>query len=149
MLPGGFTALVAAEQDGGGSLQDEVTSVTWQLEVPAGADAEATADRLLAAVELPLERERKGERRVDDVRPSILSLAPAADGTRLIAELATVGRGLRPAELAAVAYPDAAVAALRVLRTHQWIEHDGNRRPPISDEVLTLPDAVPAPLVGA
>jgi len=148
-LPGGFTALEAAEQDGGGSLQDEVTSVVWQLEVPAGADAASTADRLLAAGELPLERERKGERRVDDVRPAIVSLAPAADGTRLVAELATVGRGLRPAELAAVAFPGAAVAALRVLRTHQWIEHDGNRRPPISNAVMTLPDAVPAPLVGA
>lgn len=143
-LPGGFTALLAVERDGGGSLQDEVTSVTWQIEVPAGTDVDATIDRLLAADELPLERERKGERRVDDVRPQIASLAPAAGGTRLVAELATVGRGLRPAELAAVAFPDAVVTALRVLRTHQWIEHDGNRR-----ELMPLPDAVLAPPVGA
>jgi len=36
------------------------------------------------------------------------------------------------------------VTALRALRTHQWIEHDGDRR-----EVLALPVVAPAPLVGA
>ena len=125
--------------------------MTWQLEVPAGYDVERD-DRPPAGrpTELPLERERKGVRRVDDVRPLITVVGVCGpDGTRLVAELATVGRGLRPAELAAVAFPGAAVAALRVLRTHQWIEHDGNRRPPLSDERVALPDAVPAPLVGA
>jgi radical SAM-linked protein len=148
-LPGGFTALQVAGREGGRSLQDEVTSVTWQLEVPAGYDVGATIVRLLNADQLPLERERKRVRHVDDVRPLIMSLAPCPDGTRLVAQLATVGRGLRPAELATVAFPGAAVAALRVLRTHQWIEHDGNRRPPLSDERVVLPDAVLAPLVGA
>ena len=56
------------------------------------------------ATSVPLERERKGERRVDDVRPAIRSLAVAGDDT-LVADVATVGRGLRPAELAAVAFP--------------------------------------------
>ena len=79
----------------------------------------------------------------DDIRPAIRSLAAAGDGT-LVAEVATIGRGLRPAELAAVAFPGAEVTALRALRTHQWIEHDGDRR-----EVLALPVVVPAPLVGA
>jgi hypothetical protein len=65
----------------------------------------------------------------------------------MVADLATIGRGLRPAELAAVAFPGIGLAtlhAIRATRTHQWIEHDGLRR-----EVLALPDAVPAPTVGA
>jgi radical SAM-linked protein len=143
VLPTGFTVLRAAGlEPGAGSLQETVTSVTWELGTPAGADVEEAAGHLLAATELPLERERKGERRVDDVRPAILALA--ARGTTLVADIATVGRGLRPAELATVAFPGAEPTALRAVRTHQWIEHDGDRR-----EVLALPDVVTAPLVGA
>ena len=147
VLPVGFTALVAGEVTAPGSLQEIVTSVTWELAVPDGLDTAAAVERVLAADELPLERERKGERRVDDVRPQIVSLAIAADGTTMVADLATVGRGLRPAELAAVAFPGigpATLHAIRATRTHQWIEHDEDRR-----EVLALPDAVPAPTVGA
>jgi radical SAM-linked protein len=143
VLPVGFRVLVAAIMEPGSpSLQDAVTSVTWELSAPDGVDVDAAVTRLLDADQLPLERERKGERRVDDVRPTILALA-AGDG-RLIADVATVGRGLRPAELAELAFPDAEPTALRALRTHQWIEHDGDRR-----EVLALPDVVAAPLVGA
>jgi hypothetical protein len=116
--------------------------VTWELSTPGGVDATAAVERVLAAGALPLGRVRKGARHVDDVRPAILSLAAAGDGT-LVADVATVGRGLRPAELAAVAFPGADVTALRALRTHQWIEHDGHRR-----EVVALPVAVPAPPVG-
>ena len=129
-LPGGFTALLAAEHDGGRSLQDEVTSVTWELEVPAGVRRRA---RRSSACWRPTSCRSNGSARASgasttSARRSCRWLS-APDGTRLVAELATVGRGLRPAELAAVAFPGAAVAALRVLRTHQWIEHDGNRRP--------------------
>ena len=143
-LATGFTVLraVVVEQ-GAGSLQESVSSVTWELETPAGADPHAAVARVLGAAALPLERERKGERRVDDVRPAIRSLE-VMDERTLVAEVATVGRGVRPVELAAVAFPDAEPRALRALRTHQWIEHDGDRR-----EVLSLPDAVPAPVVGA
>ena len=142
-LPIGVTALhAAAVEPGAGSLQEVVTSVTWELGGPAGCDVEAAVERVLAAATLPIERERKGERRVDDVRPAIRSLAVA--GTNMVAEVATIGRGVRPSELAAVAFPGAEVAALRALRTHQWIEHDGDRR-----EVLALPATVLAPLGGA
>jgi radical SAM-linked protein len=146
-LPVGFTALVAGEVTAPGSLQEVVSSVTWELALPAGLAAVEAVDRLLAASTLPLERERKGERRVDDVRPQIVSLATAAGDTTMVADLATVGRGLRPAELAAVAFPGidpTTLHAIRATRTHQWIEDDGDRR-----EVLALPDAVPAPTVGA
>lgn len=143
VLPTGFTVLVAAAlEPGAGSLQETVTSVTWELQAPEGADVEAAAARLMGADALPLERERKGERRVDDVRPAIRALW--AKDRSLVADVATIGRGLRPAELSTLAFPDADPTALRATRTHQWIEHDGDRR-----EVLALPDVVTAPLVGA
>jgi radical SAM-linked protein len=137
-LPVGVTVQAVTEREAAASsLQDAVTSVTWELEAPAGTDVGAVAARLLAAAELPLERVRKGQRARDDVRPQILDLVPA--GTTLRAELSTTGRGLRPAELAALAFPDAEPSAIRALRTHQWIEHDGSRR-----EVMTLDGDVPA-----
>jgi radical SAM-linked protein len=144
VLPVGFaTMAVARREPGAGSLQEAVTAVTWEVTVPGVVGVDGAVQRVLGATALPLERERKGERRVDDVRPSIMALAVAGADT-LVADVATVGRGLRPAELAAVAFPGADVTALRALRTHQWIEHDGNRR-----EVMALPVAVLAPLVGA
>jgi radical SAM-linked protein len=144
-LPVGFTVLAIAEcSSGTASLQESVTSVTWELTVPDGTDAVATAARLMAADHLALERERKGDRRTDDVRPLIVALEPSADGAAMIAELATIGRGLRPAELAVLAFPDVVATSVRATRTHQWIEHDGTRR-----EVLALPDAVSVPTSGA
>jgi radical SAM-linked protein len=140
-LPSGFHAMLAhVLEPGAGSLQEIVTAVTWELSPPEGTDIPAAAGRLMAAEALPLARERKGERRVDDVRPLIGSLSTSADGVTMIAELATVGRSLRPAELATLAFPDTDPVGVRVMRTHQWIEHDGNRR-----ELLALPDAVRAP----
>jgi radical SAM-linked protein len=143
VLPTGFTVVAAAAlEHGAGSLQEIVTSVTWELSAPEGVDVTAATAVVLAAAELPLERERKGERRVDDVRPAIRTLE--VRGRTIVADLATVGRALRPAELAAVALPGIEPTTLRALRTHQWIDHDGDRR-----EVLALPDVVAAPLAGA
>lgn len=140
-LPIGFDVLVAAERDGGsGSLQETVTSCTWELWNPQlRPDDHARACRLVDRDELLIERERKGRRGVDDVRPLVLGLRPTSTGDRLIADLATVGRALRPAELAELAYPDIDPRDVRALRTHQWIDHDGGRR-----EVLPLPADVDA-----
>jgi radical SAM-linked protein len=143
-LPDGVTVQAVAEREAGAaSLQDAVTSVTWELAAPAGTDVGAVAARLLAAAELPLERVRKGQRARDDVRPQILDLVPAAT-TTLRAELSTTGRGLRPAELAALAFPDAEPSAVRALRTHQWIDRDGTRR-----EVMALGDIALAASPGS
>lgn len=123
------------------SLQDEVTSTTWELTGP-GIEPELlepAAKRLLAADELLVERERKGQRSIDDVRPLIRHLGPDSTGTGFVAELVTIGRALRPSELASTAFPGIALADVRVLRTHQWIEHDNERR-----EVLSLPADVAA-----
>lgn len=146
-LPTGMDVQAIAERHADGvsklpSLQDEVTSTTWQLNGP-GIEPDRigpAAERLLDAGELLVERERKGQCRIDDVRPLIRHLGADSSGTRLVAELATIGRALRPSELASTAFPGIDIADVRVLRTHQWIEHDGVRR-----EVLSLPDVVSAP----
>jgi radical SAM-linked protein len=140
-LPTGFDVLVAAErQPGRDSLQESVTSCTWELWSPQlDAEDHHAAARLLEADALILERERKGKRSADDVRPLILAVRPAPTGDRTIVDLATVGRALRPAEFAELAYPDIDARDVRALRTHQWLDHDGVRR-----EVLPLPADVDA-----
>lgn len=140
-LPNGFDVLVASEREPGtGSLQEAVTSCTWELWSPLLTHTDhAAACRLLEQHELVLERERKGKRSADDVRPMVLDLRPTPSGDRLIADLATVGRALRPAELAELAYPHVDQRDVRALRTHQWLDHDGGRR-----EVLPLPADVDA-----
>ena len=130
---------IAPCEPGSGSRQEIVTSTTWQMwsdDFDASAVDEA-AGRLLATDVLEIERERKGKVSVDDVRPLILDLR--SDGHTFVADLATVGRALRPAELAAAAFPGSDALGVRVLRTAQWITHDGERR-----EVLSLPADVPA-----
>lgn len=143
-LPTGFDVLVAAEcAPGADSLQEAVTSSTWQLwSSMLDSEHHREACRLLESATLVLERERKGRWSSDDVRPMILDLRVLSEtnGDRLVAELATTGRGLRPSELARLAYPDVDPLDVRVLRTHQWIEHDGDRR-----EVL--PFGGPPPVV--
>jgi radical SAM-linked protein len=160
-LPIGFDVLVAVERPiGKGSLQESVTSCTWQLWSPyLGADDYQRAEQLLESTELIIERERKGKRSADDVRSMILTLrcgddpvsrpntytnvpgnnipASALDEmgpVRLIVDLATVGRALRPSELAELAFPNHDARDVRALRTHQWIDDGDGRR-----EVLTLP----------
>jgi radical SAM-linked protein len=140
-LPRGFDVLVVATREPGtGSLQEVVTSCTWELWSPVlGADDHRAACRLVERPELVLERERKGRRSADDVRPMLLELSTTPSGDRLIADLVTVGRALRPAELAELAYPHVDARDVRALRTHQWTDHDGRRR-----DVLPLPADVDA-----
>lgn len=140
-LPTGFDVLVVAEREpGSGSLQDVVTSCTWELWSPVLDAADHTAAlALLERDRLVIERERKGKRSADDVRPMVLDLRRTPSGDRLIADLVTVGRALRPAELAELAYPHVDPHDVRALRTHQWTDHDDGRR-----EVLPLPADVDA-----
>jgi hypothetical protein len=140
-LPDGIdVTVVAVRHDADDSLQEVVTSCTWELwsEYLAPADIEA-ATGLLDADRLMIERERKGQRRIDDIRPAVVDLHPDVTGHRLVAELATIGRALRPFELASLAFADVDPLDVRALRTHQWISHDGDRR-----EVLSLPAAMAA-----
>lgn len=141
-LPVGIDVSVVAERDAGDeSLQQAVTSTTWELWGPGiepGRIEEAAA-RLLSADRVVVERVRKGRSHHDDVRPLIVSLSADGSGTRLAAELVTIGRALRPSELATATFEGIDPLGVRVLRTHQWIEHDGVKR-----EVLPLPAVAPA-----
>jgi radical SAM-linked protein len=122
------TAAVAVDQRAP-SLQQEVDSCTWVVELPElGEDGVAAlVDETLAAPALAATRERKGKEVVDDLRPAILALT--ADGTTLTFELATRPRGVRPTEVLAVVRPDLEVVAVR--RVHQWIQRDGARLDPL------------------
>jgi radical SAM-linked protein len=144
LLPAGVDAL-ALETLGKetGSLQQEVSSCSWKLEV-LGLAAEELAsrvERLLAAPSVLVERERKGRTIHDDLRPAVLSLAislvddvPPGGATRpggawINAELATRPRGVRPRELLEGLGPDLTLS--RACRMHQWIERDGARWEPL------------------
>ena len=88
----------------------------------------------LDAHALPIQRERKGRDVVDDLRPSVLALScagPDADGTRLLAELGTRPRGVRPSELAQALGIELGLAR----RTCQWIERDGSRWEPLAADL--------------
>ncbi|NBU55669.1 MAG: DUF2344 domain-containing protein [Acidimicrobiia bacterium] len=134
------------------SLQEDVTATTWVLAVDTSATGPSELDERVAGVvsstEIWVDRERKGERRRDDVRPGILDLRiiergiwPAtselsawADSVSLLstdiqfveATLTTSGRGVRPTEMAEVLRPgvDPWITMPRVVRTHQWIGRD-------------------------
>jgi radical SAM-linked protein len=142
-LPVGMSVERVAERPpGSGSLQDEVRSTTWSLSGDGiTPDSIATAvEQLLGSDRVLVTRQRKGRQSTDDVRPLIADLRSDPSGWRLVADLVTVGRALRPAELAVAAFPDIDPLDVRVLRTHQWTDHAGERR-----EVLSLPVGVSAP----
>ncbi len=152
-LPPGFTLQALSVIDRGDpSLQQDVIACSWELTLPelTIAAAEAATAGALAAEELLLERERKGERRVDDLRPAIESLSVrAGDGPTVLARLATQPRGMRPSELLAVVFPELRgpeAPDARILRTTQWIERDGARRDllPLDAAVAARPDLVRA-----
>ncbi len=60
-----------------GSLQQEVGSCDWELEVHGvgGQELRERVERMLAAPSLTIHRERKGRQTEDDIRPAILTLA--------------------------------------------------------------------------
>ncbi len=140
LLPPGLDVVAAAAVAAGTpSLQQAVTSCSWRIEALGPTPVEATAEvqRLLAAASVPVTRQRKGEERIDDIRPEIMSLAvagavldgDAVAGAVLDAELGTQPRGLRPSELlSAFSSPP---EEGRGRRTHQWVTLDGARHEPL------------------
>jgi len=124
-----------------GSLQQEVGSCDWELEVHGvgGQELRERVERMLAAPSLTIHRERKGRQTEDDIRPAILTLSVTQESGleqgghpigRLRAELATHPRGVRPGDLISAFGTDVVLA--RACRTHQWIERDGARYEPLS-----------------
>ncbi len=132
LLPEGIDVQVAAFVDEAeGSLQQEVASCDWELEV-LGVPGEELAERVetvLAAATLTIRRERKGRPTDDDIRPAILALSTAGPLGHLRAELATHPRSVRPGDLTMALGTD--VVPGRAWRTHQWIERDGARFEPL------------------
>lgn len=149
VLPTGMDVVAIAERDvAEGSLQKSVTSTTWELtgwnpdDGPAD-DVSGKADELdiliqgvLETDEVFVERERKGQRRTDDVRPVIrdLTLRASDCGPTVVADLITIGRARRPSELAELICPGIDGTGIRVLRMHQLIDTEGERREVIPDE---------------
>jgi len=141
LLPEGVEVSAAeAVAGGGGSLQQEVTSCSWELEVLglAAGELAGRVEQFLDAPSVLVRRERKGRLDEDDLRPAVRSLsvvgpAPSgpdgAPGSRLQAELATHPRGVRPAELMQGLGAD--LVLRRACRTTQWIERDGRRWEPL------------------
>lgn len=151
VLPVGYEVTkVVPREPGAMSLQEGVVACEWVItvhDVSSDRLAEAAA-AALAATSISVERERKGQRSLDDIRPSIidLSAAPAADDDprpRLCATVATTGRGLRPTELVAALFPalDPVDTAARLLRTRQLIERDGSRHEllPVDTDAARVP----------
>ena len=112
------------------SLQQAVTSSSWEIEV-TGVDADRVEQAVATALaaERPADRRRAQGERDRPRRPSGHPRPRRADGTVLVAELATQPRSLRPAELLRALDPTWTAGS--VLRTHQWTSVDGARCEPI------------------
>jgi radical SAM-linked protein len=132
LLPEGIAVHAAALiEEAEGSLQQEVASCDWELEVLGVRDEELQerVAKMLAAPMLTVTRERKGRQTEDDIRPAIRTLSLTSPNGHLRAELATHPRGVRPGDLV-TALGTPAVPG-RACRTHQWIERDGARFEPL------------------
>lgn len=129
------------------SLQESVTASSWLLLLDHDRVEEAV-ERVRCATSVLLERERKGEMHLDDIRPGILDIDivepgqlqwladiwpgdPLGSRSTPVVEalLTTSGRGIRPTELVKALCPegDPWDHLTRVLRTQQWIEKNGQR----------------------
>jgi radical SAM-linked protein len=148
-------AAVAPLEPGSPSLQEAVESCSWKIEA-TGVDVPAATllvARAMGADSLVLTRTRKGKEVTDDLRPALLHVSvsgPTAEGVELDAELGVHPRSLRPSELLLALSPDGALQERRVLRTAQWIWHDGARREPLATsspprEDLHVRDRIPWP----
>jgi radical SAM-linked protein len=127
------------------SLQEAVVASSWRITLSGTTvdEARQLTAAALAAPSIVATRVRKGHEVVDDLRPGIEHLAVVSsessetadpfhgpDEVVIEADLATRTRGIRPSELVAACYAGATES--RVLRTHQWIERDGERCEPLA-----------------
>ncbi|MCY4631790.1 MAG: TIGR03936 family radical SAM-associated protein [bacterium] len=144
VLPDGMTVTDACPlSPGTASLQDAVTSCTWEFALAESdvTSAAGWAARVRSADSLPLQRERKGRTTTSDVRTAVgdLHILDASVGSVLVAELGTKPRAVRPAEFLRLIAPP--LAAGRVRRLHQWITRDGERYEPLAPEAGVLAPA--------
>ncbi len=143
ILPVGLAVQCGAEVERNSpSLQEAVVACTWEIMLEGSPHTAVTSWILgvLGSEEIFLERERKGKKVVDDIRPQVHALAlfepniqeeGASDIVHLRTVLGTRPRALRPAELletAATVLPQVSFVthppfrAVSVCRMNQWIE---------------------------
>ena len=145
-LPVGME-VTAAEviEPGTPSLQESVTSCTWQIEVLGAGVAELheAVGALLTADTVLVARQRKGKDVVDDVRAGVVDvevIGATDGGVQLEAVLLVHPRSVRPAELlsglASVAPGAPTLVEGRVRRISQWIDSGGARVEPLPDATL-------------
>tara|TARA_B100000579_G_C22750340_1_gene813641 strand:- start:149 stop:757 length:609 start_codon:yes stop_codon:yes gene_type:complete len=134
-LPAGFDVVaLTLEPKGGNSLQETVISCGWRFDIP-GADAnsvEEAIERTLQSSEIETERKKKNKLVREDIRYGIHDLrfdGQSERGPVVIAELSAKPRVIRPSELVDVLAPGTEMGIAR--RTHQWIEHEGQRQEPL------------------
>ncbi len=133
-FPKGIEITAECELDAGrGSLQQDVTSCSWEIEVPGVelAALQSLVSAALGASSLPVRRERKGREEEDDLRPAVRELAAVGSSGGacvLKAELGTRPRGVRPSELGRALGIELGLSC----RTHQWIESECSRKEPLA-----------------
>lgn len=134
-LPNGLSVYgIAAVDPKQESLQQVITSCSWQIEILGVSqhDVEAAVATALRSDDIPLERVRKGKTSTVNVRPAIreiLVVGPTDCGVQLDVELATAPITVRPSELIRVLTADGNEG--RVRRTHQWMTVADTRLEPI------------------
>jgi len=135
VLPSGMDVVAVAPIEKGDSLQQAVESCTWSIDIDGADrdDVDAWVADVLASEEIVVERERKGKPVVEDLRPQVLSLCvvdrDGGDGVRLLADLGTQPRALRPTELLTAVDPP--LAARSVRRMNQWMSQGADREEPL------------------
>ena len=139
VLPMGATVTGATALEGKvDSLQECVDATRWSLFVDGDlAELQDWSQRLLAADELLVTRERKGKSRTDDARPAILALDVQSNtdptvgaGVEISADVATKPRALRPLELLDIQAPN--LTLLRGRRVNQFISPVGAQLDPLA-----------------
>lgn len=153
-LPSGVDANeVACIDDHAPSLQQQVTSCTWQwvadsapgVASPTEAELAERVASLLSSQSMTVRHVRKGVEVVEDIRGAVIGLATrgrattspgscsaegqAASGVWLEAELACQPRSLRPSDLLPALGSDLEERQTR--RLAQWILRDGARCEPL------------------
>lgn len=151
-LPVGMDVLAVAPIEKGESLQQAVVACTWAVDLDkANRDsAEAWVTKVLELDEIVVERERKGKAVVEDLRPQVFALkvvdGPRSFGkesmvsepaVRLLADLGTQPRALRPAELLNAVHPP--LSARTVRRMNQWMLQGVDREEPLPVPVAPAP----------
>ncbi len=137
-LPDGITTMLVADRGGDTpSLQQAVTSSTWELEVDgvSGEELATRVERFGSSQSVTVTRLRRGIEVREDVRAPVRHMrleqspGPSGPASCVTVEVDARPRGVRPADLVAALGADLFLARSR--RTHQWIERDGDRFEPL------------------